>query len=186
MGRSFKYPFYAGMPLLYFPSCKFSITIIQTLLMPYYSIFLCYSYDNKYFTFFFSLLPKMCSDVFGILHSNAYDVSRDACQIVRRDDEHFLRQVITPLYEVLMKVCMLHQWFIRRLCMFSNVLPKLVFCIWWQRKQKEVTKARRVIPTGETMMILMNIFGKSYTDIFIRSDNKILKALLETVFTFFG
>lgn len=60
-------------------------------------------------TLIFFFLPKMCNDVFGILYSNTYQVSGDAYQIVTRDDEHFLREVITPLYENLMKVCMLHQ-----------------------------------------------------------------------------
>jgi hypothetical protein len=46
----------------------------------------------------------MCNDVFGILYSNAYHVSGEAFEIVTRDDEHFLREVITPLYDVLMKV----------------------------------------------------------------------------------
>ncbi|KAJ1441429.1 Glycosyl transferase, family 48 [Sesbania bispinosa] len=45
----------------------------------------------------------MCDDVFGILYSNAHHVSGDAYQIVARDDEYFLREVITPIYEVLMK-----------------------------------------------------------------------------------
>jgi callose synthase len=57
----------------------------------------------------FLFLPKMCNDVFGILYSNTYHVSGDTYPIVTRDDEHFLREVITPLYEVLMMVSMLHK-----------------------------------------------------------------------------
>lgn len=49
----------------------------------------------------------MCNDVYGILYNNAIQVSGDAYQIVTRDDEHFLREIITPLYDVLMKVSML-------------------------------------------------------------------------------
>ncbi|CAL5202065.1 unnamed protein product [Lathyrus oleraceus] len=49
------------------------------------------------------IFHHMCNDVYGILYSNAIQVSGDAYQIVTRDDEHFLREVITPLYDVLMK-----------------------------------------------------------------------------------
>ncbi|GAU32921.1 hypothetical protein TSUD_152820, partial [Trifolium subterraneum] len=49
------------------------------------------------------IFHHMCNDVFGILYSNAYHVSGEAFEIVTRDDEHFLREVITPLYDVLMK-----------------------------------------------------------------------------------
>lgn len=51
----------------------------------------------------------MCDDVFGILYSNAYRVSGDAYQIVARDHEHFLREVITPIFDVLMKVSLIHK-----------------------------------------------------------------------------
>lgn len=50
----------------------------------------------------------MCKDVFGILFNNVDQVSGDAYKIVTRDDEDFLREVITPLYDVVMKVSMLH------------------------------------------------------------------------------
>ncbi|CAK8565387.1 unnamed protein product [Lathyrus sativus] len=49
------------------------------------------------------IFHHMCNDVYGILYSNAIQVSGDEYQIVTRDDEHFLREVITPLYDVLMK-----------------------------------------------------------------------------------
>ncbi|XP_004499983.1 callose synthase 7 [Cicer arietinum] len=49
------------------------------------------------------IFHNMCKDVFGILFNNVDQVSGDAYKIVTRDDEDFLREVITPLYDVVMK-----------------------------------------------------------------------------------
>lgn len=51
----------------------------------------------------------MCHDVYGILNSNAHPVSGETYQTVARDDEYFLREVITPIYDVLAKVSMIQQ-----------------------------------------------------------------------------
>ncbi|XP_061350259.1 callose synthase 7-like [Gastrolobium bilobum] len=49
------------------------------------------------------IFHRMCEDVYGILYNNAFRVSGDTYQIVARDDEYFLREIITPIYEVLLK-----------------------------------------------------------------------------------
>ncbi|KAK7305003.1 hypothetical protein VNO77_42901 [Canavalia gladiata] len=45
----------------------------------------------------------MCNEVLQILHKNAYVVTGDTQPVEARDDEYFLREVITPIYDVLMK-----------------------------------------------------------------------------------
>ncbi|KAE9618026.1 putative 1,3-beta-glucan synthase [Lupinus albus] len=49
------------------------------------------------------IFHNMCNDVYGILSSNAHSVSGDTYQTVALDDEYFLREIITPLYDVLAK-----------------------------------------------------------------------------------
>lgn len=46
----------------------------------------------------------MANEVFGILYSNAHPVTGESYQNEARDEEHFLRTVITPIFEVLHKV----------------------------------------------------------------------------------
>ncbi|KAI9122431.1 hypothetical protein K1719_006271 [Acacia pycnantha] len=45
----------------------------------------------------------MSNGVYGILYSNVHPVSGDTYQSAARDEECFLREVITPIYEVLLK-----------------------------------------------------------------------------------
>lgn len=51
----------------------------------------------------------MCHDVYGIIHSNPHPASGETYQTESRDEESFLRDIITPIYEVLAKVSMNHQ-----------------------------------------------------------------------------
>ena len=46
----------------------------------------------------------MANEVYGILNSNTHSVSGDTYQNEPRDEEYFLRTVITPIFEVLHKV----------------------------------------------------------------------------------
>lgn len=46
----------------------------------------------------------MANEVYGILYRNVHPVGGDADQEAVRDDESFLRDVITPIYHVLRKV----------------------------------------------------------------------------------
>ena len=55
------------------------------------------------------LLPKMCHEVYNILDKNLARVTGSTDLVEGRDDEHFLREVITPIYQVLMKVSMMQQ-----------------------------------------------------------------------------
>ena len=52
---------------------------------------------------------KMCNDVYGILNGNVHSVSGDTYPVAADSDESFLKEVITPIYEVLAKVNMIHQ-----------------------------------------------------------------------------
>ncbi|XP_030515431.1 callose synthase 7 [Rhodamnia argentea] len=47
------------------------------------------------------IFHKMADEVFGILYSNVHPVSGDTYQSAAPDDESFLRNVITPIYQVL-------------------------------------------------------------------------------------
>ncbi|KAK7256070.1 hypothetical protein RIF29_29503 [Crotalaria pallida] len=49
------------------------------------------------------IFHNMCNDIYGILYSNAHPVSGDMYQMVAHDDEYFLREIITPIYDVLAK-----------------------------------------------------------------------------------
>lgn len=49
----------------------------------------------------------MANEVYGILYSNAHPVSGDTYINEARDEEYFLRNVITPIFEVLHKVKMI-------------------------------------------------------------------------------
>ncbi|KAK4796444.1 hypothetical protein SAY86_028770 [Trapa natans] len=49
------------------------------------------------------IFHQMANEVYGILYRNVHPVSGDTNQEVARDDETFLREVITPLYQVLRK-----------------------------------------------------------------------------------
>jgi len=46
----------------------------------------------------------MAHEVYGILYSNVHPVSGATYQSAARDEESFLRDVITPIYQVLLKV----------------------------------------------------------------------------------
>ncbi|KAF7833505.1 callose synthase 7-like [Senna tora] len=48
------------------------------------------------------IFHHMCNDVYGVLYSNVHPVSGDTYQTAARDEE-FLKEVITPIYEVLTK-----------------------------------------------------------------------------------
>lgn len=128
----------------------------------------------------------MCDEVFGILHSNVHRVSGDAYQIVARDDEYFLMEVITPIYNVLMMVSTIHKLLISFAACFQICAPETHFCIWWERKQREVTKERQAIPVGEIMTILMSTFGKCFTKLLLIWKMKMLKTLLKAIFVYIG
>ncbi|KAL5582571.1 hypothetical protein UlMin_015013 [Ulmus minor] len=49
------------------------------------------------------IFHNMANEVYGILYSNVHPVSGDTYQDEARDQEYFLRHVITPIYEVLLK-----------------------------------------------------------------------------------
>lgn len=53
-------------------------------------------------TFFF--ITQMSNEIHGLLFSNVQPVSGGAYQSAPRDEESFLREVVTPIYEVLRKV----------------------------------------------------------------------------------
>lgn len=59
---------------------------------------------NHVFLFEKNLLVKMANEVHGILFSNVYPVTGDTYEAGAPDDEAFLRNVITPIYQVLRKV----------------------------------------------------------------------------------
>lgn len=46
----------------------------------------------------------MVNEIHGILFSNVHPVSGDAYQTTPRDEESFLRDVVTPIYDVMLKV----------------------------------------------------------------------------------
>lgn len=48
----------------------------------------------------------MANEVYGILYSNVHPVSGETYQTTARDEESFLRDVVTPIYQVLYKVKM--------------------------------------------------------------------------------
>ena len=54
-------------------------------------------------------LPKMCHEVYKILDKNPARVTGSKDLVEGRDDEYFLREVITPIYQVLMKVSLMQQ-----------------------------------------------------------------------------
>jgi callose synthase len=47
---------------------------------------------------------KMAHEVYGILYSNGHPGSGETYETTTPDDEAFLRNVITPIYQVLRKV----------------------------------------------------------------------------------
>ncbi|KAJ7960658.1 Callose synthase-like protein [Quillaja saponaria] len=49
------------------------------------------------------IFHNMANEVYGILYSNVHPVSGDAYQTAALDEEHFLREVISPIYHVLAK-----------------------------------------------------------------------------------
>ena len=51
----------------------------------------------------------MCHEVYKILCKNPSHVTGSTELEEGRDDEYFLREVITPIYQVLMKVSMMQQ-----------------------------------------------------------------------------
>ena len=50
------------------------------------------------------LKVKMAKEVQGILFDDTHAVTGGAYQVASRSEEHFLQEVITPLYDVLRKV----------------------------------------------------------------------------------
>ena len=46
----------------------------------------------------------MAHEVYGVLYSNVHPVSGETYEITPPDDEVFLRNVITPIYQVLREV----------------------------------------------------------------------------------
>lgn len=60
-----------------------------------------YCLSNLNVTFF---VTQMSNEIHGILYSNVQPVSGGAYQSAPRDEESFLREVVTPIYEVLRKV----------------------------------------------------------------------------------
>lgn len=85
----------------------------------------------------------MCNDVFGILYSNVYHVSGDGYQIEARDDEHFLREVISPIYDVLMKVSNISKILISFATIFSNMcaLNSFLYLVGKEAKRSNKGKA---------------------------------------------
>ena len=68
---------------------------------------------------FVSKLCKMANEVYGILFSNIHPVSGATYQSAARDEESFLTEVISPIYQVLLKVT-------------TIALPALVFATYIQ------------------------------------------------------
>lgn len=62
------------------------------------------------------LITQMSNEIHGILFSNVQPVSGGAYQSAPRDEESFLREVVTPIYEVLRKVAYLFYVLIFLLC----------------------------------------------------------------------
>lgn len=52
-------------------------------------------------------LPKMCGHVIGILQNNEHPVSGQKDKVEAPDEEAFLRDVITPIYDVIAKVILI-------------------------------------------------------------------------------
>ena len=50
---------------------------------------------------------QMANDVNGILHGNVESVSGETHRTAAPDDEAFLRNVITPIYQVMLKVILI-------------------------------------------------------------------------------
>lgn len=67
-------------------------------------------------------LSKMCHSVHRILDKNPSRVTGSTELVEGRDDEYFLREVISPIYQVLMKVSMICS-------AFSNVIWNLFCCV---------------------------------------------------------
>lgn len=93
----------------------------------------------------------MANEVHGILFGNVYPVTGDTYEAGASEDEAFLRNVITPIYQVLKKVC-------NFLIKFSPVFPhiastKKTSFLCGKRKSGETKWERQAIPNGETMMI---------------------------------
>lgn len=61
-------------------------------------------YEINQFVFIFVFLNKMSNEINGILFSNVQPVSGGAYQTTMRGEESFLQNVVTPIYEVLLKV----------------------------------------------------------------------------------
>lgn len=61
----------------------------------------------------------MANEVYRILYSNVHPISGDTYQSAALDEENFLREVISPIYQVLLKVT-------------TIALPALVFATYIQ------------------------------------------------------
>lgn len=61
----------------------------------------------------------MANEVYGILYCNTHPISGATYQSAALDEENFLREVISPIYQVLLKVT-------------TVALPALVFATYIQ------------------------------------------------------
>lgn len=59
----------------------------------------------------------MADVVYGILYSNVHPVSGETYQGMAPDDESFLRDVISPIYQVLLKVLCFLQSVLNPVCL---------------------------------------------------------------------
>ena len=102
----------------------------------------------------------MANEVHGILFANVESVSGGTYQAEAVDEESFLQDVVSPIYEVMRKVLRFDSallYYCKYLCRFGEFLN--VLFLHGNRKQKEIEVAKQVILHGETMMILTNTFG---------------------------
>lgn len=53
----------------------------------------------------------MANEMSGILFSRVETVTGGAYQVASRPEEHFLQEVVTPIYEVLLKVTEIYSLF---------------------------------------------------------------------------
>jgi len=75
----------------------------------------------------------MCHEVYRILDKNPSRVTGSTEIVEGRDDEYFLREVISPIYQVLMKVSVMCSRFqmLSGTCfaVCVQMLPETCFCI---------------------------------------------------------
>lgn len=93
----------------------------------------------------------MANEVYGILYSNVHTVSGETYENGAPDEEYFLRNVITPMYDVLCKVTTLiciHYLFHITIILLLNTF---IHSFLSRRKQREIGEVGKVIQVGETM-----------------------------------